>query len=417
MIQLDKVSDKEYPKIRYIEAFPVDTREGRMIGLRDPSGIATDTILLSPDIFYLLQFFDGNHSTLDLCYEYLRAFGNFLYQDQLSQILSNLDSHLFLENENFQKQLSKIEKEFSTQPVRQATHAGQSYEADPVKLRAQIKSFFTSSEGAGLANRQTEKKEIRGLIAPHIDLRGGGPCYSFAYKALAESTGADCFVILGTGHLELANLYSVLAKDFATPLGRAKCDVDFIHRLESNFEGDFNSELFAHKTEHTIEFQLIFLQYLYRKKRDFTFVPILCSFSYPVLNQDEFPRESKIVENFSLALKKTISQYDKKVCLIASVDLSHVGLRYGDQNSPDLSFLAKVNEADQESLKHIASLDGEGFYRCIEKYEDRYRVCGFAPVYTLLRAIDAKEGKLLNYSNTKVDPDNSTVTFASMVFY
>ncbi|MFQ6115334.1 MAG: AmmeMemoRadiSam system protein B [bacterium] len=413
----NKVYDKEYPRIRYIEAFPVDTDQGRMIGLRDPSGIATGTILLSPDIFYLLQFFDGNHSTLDLRYEYMRAFGNFLYEDQLSQILLNLDSHLFLDNHNFQGQVIKIEQEFSAQRVRQAVLAGQSYEADPIKLREQIKSFFKSPQGAGLPAHTTGKKEVRGLIAPHIDLRGGGPCYSYAYKVLAESTGADCFVILGTAHAGIENLYSVLPKDFVTPFGQAKCDLEFIQLLESNYQGDSESELFPHKIEHTIEVQLIFLQYLYLSKRDFTFVPVLCSFSYPFLDPGHFPKESKIVKDFSAALKRTISQYDKKVCLIASVDLSHVGPRYGDQNTPDLSFLAKVNQADQELLKYIENLDSEGFHRCIERYEDRYRVCGFAPIYTLLKSMEAKQGKLLKYSKTQVDPHNSTVTFASMVFY
>jgi AmmeMemoRadiSam system protein B len=413
----NKVSDKEYPKIRYIEAFPVDTHQGQMIGLRDPVGIAKDTLLLSPDIFYLLQFFDGNHSTLDLRYEYMRAFGNFLYEEQLFQILLNLDSHLYLDNNKFQEQLNKIEKEFLSQPVRQAAHAGQSYYADPVKLREQIESFFKSSQGAGLPNHKPGAKEIRGFIAPHIDLRGGGPCYSYAYKALAESTGADCFVILGTGHLGLTNLYSVLEKDFETPFGRAKCDLEFIKLLESNYQGDFKSELLTHKTEHTIEFQILFLQYLYQDKVDFTFVPILCSFSYDFVNPEQCPRESKIVADFSSALKKTISRYDKRVCLIASVDLSHVGPRYGDQNKPDLHFLAQVKEADRELLRHIENSDGEGFYRCIEKHEDRFQVCGFAPVYTLLQTVEAKRGKLLNYSKTKVDPQNSTVTFASMVFY
>lgn len=132
-------------------------------------------------------------------------------------------------------------------------------------------------------------------------------------------------------------MYSTLAKDFETPFGRAKCDLEFIKTLNSNYAAGPN-EILPHKSEHSIEFQLIFLQHLFQNKRDFTFVPILCSFSYHMLNGSAFPREKKIVENFSRALKKTIDEFDKKICVIASVDFSHVGPRYGDQGPANGAF-------------------------------------------------------------------------------
>ncbi len=406
----------DYPKIRFVDAFPVETEQGNMIGLRDPSGIASQVFVLSPDIFYLLQFFDGKHSNIDICYKYSEFFGNFLYEEQLSQILQSLDTHLFLENQNYLDKLRTIEDDFKALPFRPAIHAGQSYDSDPVKLRNQIKSFFTSAQGACVPVLTTGKKAIKGLIAPHIDLKAGGPCYSFAYKDLAESTGADCFIILGTGHSVLKNLYSTLSKDFDTPLGIANCDLEFQKLLTANYGGDVNSEILSHKTEHTIEFQLIFLQYLYQNNLDFTFVPILSSFSYHMLDRNQFPKERKIIDSFISALRKTIDQFGKKVCLIASADLSHVGPRYGDQDSPDASFLAQVTELDHKILNYVEKLDGDGFYRCIEEYQDQYRVCGFSSIYTLLNVVDAKKSKLLDYSKTVVDSHNSTVTFASMVF-
>lgn len=407
--------DNEYPKLRYVDAFPVETAHGRMFALRDPHGIASNTIFLSPDIFYLLQFFDGQHSRLDLRYKYLQAFGHLLFEGQLAEILANLDANLYLDNHTFQESLKSIEKEFLALPARPPAFAGQSYAAEPLKLQTQIKRFFTSAAGAGLPVKKS-RKLMKGLIAPHIDLRAGGPCYSFAYKALAESQPPDCFVILGTGHAGLANLYSVLAKDFETPLGRAQCDFDFIERLNQKTRNLHTSEILPHRSEHSIEFQLPFLQFLFDKKHDFTFVPILCSFSYHLLNSEHFPRERKIVDDFTAALRETITQFDKKVCLIASVDFSHVGPRYGDERSPDAEFLANVHTADHELIARAAQLDHEGFYRAVEKLADCYRVCGFSSIYTMLRALDAEEGRLLNYSETAMDQNNSTVTFASMIF-
>lgn len=415
---MEKIAvDFEYPKIRPVEAFPVETQHGRMIGLRDPQGIASNTLVLSPDIFYLLQFFDGQHSKQELRQEYVRAFGQFLYEEQLAHILSNLDSQLFLDNQSYQQKHKSIENEFAALRVRPAAHAGVSYEADAAKLRTQLESFFTSPDGAGLPNPKKRAKKITGLIAPHIDLRAGGPCYSHAYKALAESVAADCYVILGTGHTGLRNLYSAFAKDFVTPLGEVRCDIEFIQMLWSNSASDFSGDVLAHKTEHTIEFQLLFLQYLFQARRAFTFVPILCSFSYDVLNAAPMTRERQIIDDFTTALRKTISHFGKKVCLIASVDLSHVGPRYGDQHSSDMNFISQVHQADRELLACVEKLDTEGFYSRVASQRDRYRVCGFAPIYTLLKVIDSREGKLLNYTEAKVDEQNSMVTFASMVFY
>jgi len=290
------------------------------------------------------------------------------------------------------------------------------HESDPVKLRTQLGQFYKNPEGAGQVTAKSNGQAPKGLIAPHIDIRAGGPCFTHAYKALAESEDVDCFVILGTGHSGLENLYSILAKDFETPFGRAKCDVEFIEALNSNYAAGPN-EILPHKSEHTIEFQLIFLQHLFQNKHKFTFVPILCSFSYHMLNGSAFPREKKIVENFSRALKKTIDESGKKICVIASVDFSHVGPRYGDQSPADDAFLKGVEQADKELLAKIESLDLKGFQRSVEKNQDCFRVCGFSPIYTLLKTIDAEEGTLLNYSKTQMDEHNSTVTFASMVFH
>ncbi len=413
-------SELDYPKIRYVEAFPVETPQGQLIGLRDPTGIATDMIVLSPDVFFLLQFFDGRHSQKDLRYKYFQAFGSFIYEEQLAQIVDNLDEHFFLENNHFQQRLRQMQKEFMNQPVRKASHAGKSYPEDPKELKQQLENFFTHPQGAGLPNFSTkpDSPEIGGIVVPHIDLRGGGPCYSHAYRALAEASEVDCFIILGTGHSGLRNLYSVLAKDFETPFGVARHDKDFIQQLKTQCQGDYFSEVLPHKSEHTIEFQLIFLQYLFQQKqKPFTFVPILCSFSYHFLDRNTFPEAPDLIDDFTNALQNTIESFGRRVCLIASVDFSHVGVRYGDRTAPDLNFMTRVKEYDQELIKAIEQLDAEAFYRTAEKYEDRYRVCGFAPIYTLLRSIKAKKAKLLKYADTIVDPYNSRVTFASIVLF
>ena len=78
--------------------------------------------------------------------------------------------------------------------------------------------------------------------------------------------------------------------------------------------------------------------------------------------------------------------------------------------------MEKVRVFDQELIEDIEKLDAGAFCEKVASHEDRYRVCGFSSIYTLLNAIDAKEGKLLDYAKTEVDEQKSTVTFASMAF-
>jgi AmmeMemoRadiSam system protein B len=172
-----------------------------------------------------------------------------------------------------------------------------------------------------------------------------------------------------------------------------------------------------HREEHSIEFQLIFLQHLLRQRSSFTFVPILCSFSYQLFEYENFSEDRKLVQDFSDALRKTIEQYDGRVCFIASVDFSHVGPRYGDDIVPDESFLKQVSAVDHELIKSLEQVDSNAFHAAIRKVDDCYRVCGYSSLITMLNSIQAEKGELLDYANTCVDEQSSTVTFASMALY
>lgn len=401
----------DFPKIRYVDFFPVDTENGQMIALRDQTGISPEMLVLSPDVFFLLQYFDGNHSLDLLRQEYMKTFNKSIELNQLQQIRDMLDEYFFLENNRFRRKKRQTEAEFEALPARPPAHAGQSYQADPNALVTQMDTFFEKANGVQHAFKQ---KQIKGLIAPHIDIRAGGVCYSYAYKVLAEAQDIDCFVILGTGHQGLEKLYSVLPKDFDTPLGTVHYDSDFIELLYQYDPEIANPELLPHKTEHTIEFQTVFLKYLLRDK-PFTIVPVLCSFSFHMLDENRFPRERRIIERFTTALREALAACAKRVCLIASVDFSHVGPHYGDEVSPDRAFMEKVRQADRNLFAQIERADADGFYQSVAAIQDRYRVCGFSPIYTMLRSLKAQKGTLLNYASTKMDERNSTVTFASMV--
>ena len=55
--------------------------------------------------------------------------------------------------------------------------------------------------------------------------------------------------------------------------------------------------------------------------------------------------------------------------------------------------------------------------RSLVSRSDQRRISGFAPIFSLLRLIDAESGQVLRYDRGITDQYNSTVTYASMAFY
>ncbi|MCI0698218.1 AmmeMemoRadiSam system protein B [candidate division KSB1 bacterium] len=418
----------DYPKLRFLEAIPLHSENdlqsgsenGVAFALRDPTGIAESIVAVSAEALFAIQFFDGQHSLLDIRAEFMRVFGAFLPEEKLRHLVAELRQAHLLDDGAFQDYKTQLERQMLAQPFRKAAHAGTSYPAGPVRLREQFDSFYRSPQGAGMPNgimNGPAKTKVLAAVAPHIDLRMGGPCYTFTYRALAETEPADIYVILGTGHSGLLNCFSCLPKDFETPLGMVKHDAEFIDDLRRRHPHELFAEPLPHRTEHTIEFQTVFLQHLFGGRRNFAIVPILCSYAYPMLTDARFAREKKIITDFTNALHATIAASKRRVCVIASVDFSHIGQRYGDPQPPDTAFMQRVSDADKRLLADIAAVNATAFVETTERIDDRYRVCGFAPLHTMLASTPAKQGRTLKYDHGFVDDGRSVVTFASAVLY
>lgn len=258
--------------------------------------------------------------------------------------------------------------------------------------------------------------ELKGVIAPHIDIGCGGPCFAWAYKEIAESSDAELFIVLGIAHTRTNNLFVLTDKTFETPFGNVETDKEFLKTFHEKNKTNYFEDEFIHKDEHSIGFQLIFLKYLYHEKKNFSIIPILCSSFGNTDRYNKSPDQIPQFKEFISSLKETIKETGKKICVIASVDLAHVGTRFGNPVLQDEAYLNKLQVDDINMLKHVEDLDPEGFNNSIQKNNNDRNICGYPAIYTLLNVIDASEGKLLKYSQYP-DQTNSTVTFASMSFY
>lgn len=407
----------DYPKLRNLDVFPFDLNGQRVICLRDPMNISAKMLFLPPRLFYIASLFTGKNSLVDIQAEYMRNFGELIYREKLTELIDELDKHLFLESPHFDRTREEIENRYLSNSVRPAAHAGISYESEPEKLKTQLGSFFLPPEGPGLPNLSLkQEKPLKAVMAPHIDLRRGGHCFAWAYKTLAESSSYDLFIILGTAHSEMKNLFSVSSKDFDTPLGIVHADRDFIELFRKHCSLDIFEEEIIHRNEHTIEFQTVFLKYLFPNE-DLKILPVLVgSFHELIVNRIE-PVERNEVRLFTDALKTTVALSGKRVCLIASVDLAHIGLRFGDPSMPNKLDLQNLALEDKEMLEKIEGLDKSAFFLNIARDRDRRRICGFSPIYCMLSSLESGVGRLLKYEQSHDSQSGSVVTFASLVIY
>lgn len=408
----------DYPKLRSIEAFPVEADNQTRIYIRDPLNYAKTPLLVPYPTYFIMTRCDGQHSLAEIQDAFTQQFKQVLPQEKIHEILRQLDQYHYLESERFALLRDEIHDAFFRSPVRDMAHADTCYSSQPEVFTEQTTAFFHEPQGPGLPQaRNAAASPVRGLIAPHIDLRVGGPAYAYAYKELAERCDADLFILLGTSHHGMENLFVATEKDYNTPLGPVRTDREFIRAFQARYSEDVFADQLLHRTEHSLEFQTLFLQYVFGKTRPFTIVPILVSSFHHMVLSNTPPVAVPRVAAFLQALKATIAESKKKVCFVAGVDFAHVGQKFGDEGPLTDAFLNWVQHEDHRLIQALEKVDHADFFAQIAKDNDRRRVCGFAPMYTFLHLVEAQEGKLLKYDRS-IDPaTQSSVSFASMAFY
>lgn len=404
----------ERPRLRPIDAFPTEVDGTPALCLRDPQGLTDRVLFLPLAAAEIIQHLDGAHSILDIQAAWVRRHGDLLFREQVEELLVLLDEHLLLDTPRAAAAREAAEREFGTTPLRPAFHAGRAYDADPARLRGTLDSFFTCPEGPG-APGGARGTGLQAVLAPHIDFARGGPTYAWAYRAVLEAADADAFIVLGTAHSPLGGRFSPCLKDFATPFGRLETDRGFVERLVGRAGRDrIVLDDFVHRGEHSIDFQAVFLQYLYAGRRPIRLIPILCGTLSDFVLTGKSPADDPVVRRFVTALQETIGAAKERVCLVGGVDLAHLGPRFGDPRPLTAAHLRRAAEDDAAMLQAVTAGDAEGFFRFIQQEQDRRRICGLSPIYTLLKVLEGAKGTLLRYSQWP-DPQG-TVTFAGLTF-
>jgi MEMO1 family protein len=367
-------------------------------------------LLVSRLAFDVMKLFDGEHTMEQIHADFAKLFGaqsQIDVGDTLKNLLAGLDQAFFLDSPRLHERL--------TLPDRPPSCIG-SYEADPEKLRKQLKRNFTAHGGPGLPGtpgcRIASHGPIRAVLVPHMDYGRGGATYGWGFKELFERTDAVVFVVVATSHYSLKR-FSLTRQNFPSPFGKVETDRAYVDRIVSHYGDGLFDDPFAHVAEHSIELEVVMLQYLFENVRPFRIVPLLVGSFFDRVETKESPGRADDVARMIRALQMAEAESNAKVCYIISGDLAHIGPKHGDEDLVDEAMLKHGKTKDEELLKHLENLDSEAYFQSIAAEEDGRRICGLPPTYVAMAAARPIKCVPLHYGRY-VHPDGfESVSFAS----
>ncbi len=396
------------PPLRHdIEILPYRHGGEEVLVVRDSLGISRTGLALNAAAARFFPFFDGTRSLEELQLALTRDQGGLLVPpDEVRALVEEFDRLGLLQTGSYHRARDRIVADFSRERSRNPALAGGAYPAEPVALAAEIDGLLAAGE---VGDTPFAGDPPRAIVAPHIDLKVSGRSYGLAYGALGSLAPA-AVVVLGTGH-SLGDPFCLTEKTFVTPLGRVPAERETVRRLREAGGGAVADNDFAHRGEHSIEFQLLFLQRLFPME-EVPIIPILCG---PLDHFRETPREVPAIARFVDELRAWLAEPPGGKLVVAGVDLSHVGPKFGDP-VPAASLEPRFRAADETLLAALAEGDAELFYETVAGSGNRYKVCGFSALWTLLSVLPGLRGRLLDYRVWHEEATRSAVSFAALSF-
>jgi MEMO1 family protein len=187
--------------------------------------------------------------------------------------------------------------------------AGQFYPGTHSECLDEIKQYLDEA----ILNMPLPDKIVAGIV-PHAGWTFSGATAAMVFKAIKQQhPKVDTFVIFGAAHGYLGHPPAVYDKgSWLTPLGEILIDEELAKAvLES---GAAISDCEAHDSEHSMEVQVPFIQYLFHDAR---LLPVLT------------PPSDQVIRLGEIIASLIASDNERKIVCIGSTDLTHYGPRYG----------------------------------------------------------------------------------------
>jgi MEMO1 family protein len=383
---------------------PGPTAEETRIMLYDAQRLVPGVVVISKQALPLLRNMNGGPTLAEIARSVGDSPGAL---EAITDLVRGLDDALLLQSDYF--------VDYVRGPHRLPSCIG-CYPEQPEAIRQQLSELFTGPGGPGLPTPRTTPGSLRAVYVPHMDYARGGVTYGHAFKELVEQSNAKLFFIIATSHYS-PERFTLTRKNFQTPLGVVPTDQASIDVLEQHYgPGLFDDEV-AHLPEHSVELEVLLLQYLLEGKRPFRIVPLLVgSFSDCVVSRGS-PAEAEDIPRMVKALQSAEAAAHEEVCYIISGDLAHIGPKFQHPKPVDEPWLVQSRAQDEKLLGCFAKADVDGFFDVIAAEQDERNICGLPPAWVALKASQPQSGKVLHYGRFVHPTGHESVSFAAAGFY
>jgi len=265
--------------------------------------------------------------------------------------------------------------------IRKPIVAGQFYPGQHDSCMGEISQYLEQTTLS-----ETLPETIVAGIVPHAGWTFSGQVAALVFAAIRQAhEKVNTFVIFGAAHGYFGQqpaLYE--AGRWITPLGEVTIDEELAEQVLA--EQAAVSDTQAHGSEHSIEVQVPFIQYLFAGAK---ILPIVVP-----------PAEQAIA--LGEAVGDIINKAEKKIICIGSTDLTHYGPRYGftpmgtEQNA--LQWASKVN--DKKFIDLALKLEAESL---LTSAAENSNACGpgaAAAAVAAAKKLGKTKGLLLAHTNS-----------------
>jgi MEMO1 family protein len=392
-----------------LDFMPSPSEEHPGLFIRDPYKFSDAMLIIPPPLVQCLDNFDGEHTELDLKADLVRITRSLDVSGPQKQLTDTLSAAGFLEDEVYEQLQRERRAEFAASPLREPAHAGTAYPDEAGELGETMVRYMDGAPASAFDGN------LLGVAAPHVSPEGGWESYRAAYGVLRPEHRDKTFVVLATSHYGEPERFGLTRKNFTTPLGEAQADLPLIDWLSNRGGSAVDMEDYCFSFEHTVEFQVLFLQHVIGP--GVKILPVLCGPFARSLYQGGNPEDDDGVKRFFDALGELQDRERDRLVWVLGVDMAHMGARYGDRFEAvaNEGRMAEVSLRDERRMERINSGDPAGFWDLVRENHDDLKWCGSAPFYTFLKAVPKLRGEMLKYEQWNID-EQSVVSFAGMAF-
>jgi AmmeMemoRadiSam system protein B len=365
------------------------------VALRDPAMLVGQTLVVPAQVLPALQHFRGERSIAEIAEQ---LHGNL---DQFIELAERLDQVGLLWGPTFERLEGEIREKLRTEKVFPAT-ASRSLGETAEACRETIEDYLEQTEPPDLPASAV------GIVAPHLDYQRGWPNYAAAYYGFKGLDAPDRVVILGSNHMGIGDGAVLAEYGFDSPLGRCPADAAIVGKLLDRFGEPLIADQLDHLSEHSVQLQLPWLQYFFG---DVPLVAALIPDPFvPMIEEDGRVPANQFVDS----LCEVLADAGGNTLFVASSDLSHVGLQFGEPRPVDDQRRLDVEQHDRDMLANFLANDAETFLSGFAWNKNPTRWCSIGSMSAILRLAEPAAIELIDYRQAYDDRGFALVSSAAI---